>query len=402
MNLESLRMQAVQSPVIPMVADLIAQTADTISLGQGVVSYGPPPAAIEQIARFLADPSLHKYQPVTGIPELVQLIGSKLQAENGIELGADSRVVVTAGSNMGFVNAILAIADPGDEIILQQPYYFNHEMAVRMANCLPVLVPTDANYQLQLAAIQAAITPRTRAIVTISPNNPTGAIYPESALRAVNALCRERRIYHIHDAAYEYFTYGQPQFSPGAIAESEVHTISLFSLSKAYGFASWRIGYMLLPQHLLAAVEKIQDTVAICPAVISQYAAIGALQAGRSYCLPHLDRIAQVRQICLNALAEVEDFCLLPSADGAFYFLLNVHASIHTNTHANTHAEINDFELVKRLIKDYRVAAIPGSTFGTTGCHLRVAYGSLQPDTAAAGMARLVKGLRQIVGSGGS
>ena len=384
MNLESSRIQAVQKPIIPLVAELIRQTPDTISLGQGVVSYGPPPEAIDQISRFLADPALHQYQPVIGIPELVQMIEAKLAVENGIVVGANHSVVVTAGSNMGFVNAILAIADPGDEIILQTPYYFNHEMAVRMANCQPVLVPTDANYQLQPAVIRAAITPKTRAIVTISPNNPSGAVYPESDLRAVNDLCHQHDIYHIHDAAYEYFTYGLPQFSPGAVGQAE--TISLFSLSKAYGFASWRIGYMVIPTHLLTAVQKIQDTVVICPSVISQYAAIGALQAGLAYCQPKLKAIADVRQICLDYLTQIADLCTVPTADGAFYFLLNVHTNI------------GDFELVERLIHDYQVAVIPGHTFGMSGCYLRVAYGALQPETVIEGMGRLVAGMRAIVG----
>ncbi|MBW4467162.1 MAG: pyridoxal phosphate-dependent aminotransferase [Pegethrix bostrychoides GSE-TBD4-15B] len=386
MNFESLRMQAVQPPIIPTVAELIRQTPGTISLGQGVVSYGPPPEAIEQLSRFLANPTLHQYQAVIGIPELLQAIEAKLAAENGIG-GAAQQVVVTAGSNMGFVNAVLAIADPGDEIILQTPYYFNHDMAVRMANCRPVLVPTTAEYQLQPAAIQAAITSRTRAIVTVSPNNPTGAVYPEADLRCVNALCQIHGIYHIHDAAYEYFTYGVPQFSPGAIAVNQAQTISLFSLSKAYGFASWRIGYMVIPAALLSAVQKIQDTVAICPSVISQYAAIGALQAGWPYCQPHLKTLAEVRQICLDQLAQISDLCLVPVTDGAFYLLLKVQT------------EINDLELVKRLIREYRVAVIPGSTFGLTGGYLRVAYGALQPATVAEGMGRLVAGLRGIVGS---
>ena len=104
---------------------------------------------------------------------------------------------------MGFVNAVLAITDPGDEIILLTPYYFNHEMAVAIANCKAICVPTDSNYQLMPDAIEAAITDRTRAVVTISPNNPTGAVYQESALREVNDICCKHRIYHISDEAYE-------------------------------------------------------------------------------------------------------------------------------------------------------------------------------------------------------
>ena len=132
-----------------------------------------------------------------------------------------SRVVVTAGGNLAFMNAVLAIADPGDEFIFPVPFYFNHEMAVDIANCRAVPVKTTREYQLDLDAIANAITPRTRAVVTVSPNNPTGAVYPEAALRAVNALCRDRGIFHIHDEAYEYFTYeGTPHFSPGSIDDA--------------------------------------------------------------------------------------------------------------------------------------------------------------------------------------
>ena len=182
---------------------------------------------------------------------------------------------------MGFVNAVLAITDPGDEIILNTPYYFNHEMAITMADCKAVCVPTDENYQLRPEPIEKAITTRTRAVVTISPNNPSGAVYPEKTLRQVNDLCRRHGIYHISDEAYEYFIYdGARHFSPGSIAGSSQHTISLFSLSKAYGFASWRIGWMVIPERLFRPIRKIQDTILICPPVISQWAAVGAMRVG--------------------------------------------------------------------------------------------------------------------------
>ena len=278
------RMQAVQSPVIPIVGRLIRDHPGTISLGQGVVHYGPPRQAFESVAGFLENPR-NKYDAVDGTLELRRALEKKLRDENGIESGNGTRIFVTAGANMGFMNAVYAVADPGDEIIILKPYYFNHEMAICMANAKPVAVETDANYQPDLDAIEKAMTPRTRAVVTISPNNPTGAVYDESILRTLNALCRDRGIYHIHDEAYEYFTYeGAEHFSPGSIEGSPEHTISLFSLSKAYGFASWRIGYMALPEQLFLPVQKVQDTILICPSLISQAAAAGALSAGCAYC----------------------------------------------------------------------------------------------------------------------
>lgn len=383
--MSSVRMQAVQAPIIPIVGELIRQHPGTISLGQGVVNYPPPAQAIERITEFLSKPAHHKYQAVEGIPELRAAIARKLETENGMDL-SDRAIVVTAGSNMAFLNAILAITDPGDEVILQTPYYFNHEMAIKIASCHPVLVPTDENYQIQPDLIRAAITERTRAIVTISPNNPTGVVYSESALREVNQMCQAHNLFHISDEAYEYFTYGVSHFSPGSIPGN--HSISLFSLSKAYGFASWRIGYMVIPKNLLAAVQKIQDTNLICPAVVSQFAAVGALEAGKAYCQEKLSAIAEVRNLVLQELDSIRHFCTIPEADGAFYFLLNVHTNL------------DSMDLVKQLIHDYGVAVLPGFTFGLDqGCYLRVGYGALEKETAIAGIGRLVKGLKAIAAS---
>jgi len=274
-------MDAVQAPIIPILGEWIRQTPGTISLGQGMVAYGPPPEALDAIPQFLSSSDAHGYGPVEGMPALVGALEAKLTRENGFDLSS-SRVVVTAGGNMAFMNAVLAVADLGDEVILQTPFYFNHEMAIVMAGCRAVAVPTDDRYQLQVDRIRDAITPRTRAIVTISPNNPSGAVYSVEDLAAVNQLCAERGLWHIHDEVYEYFTYGEARHvSPGAAPGAAAHTISLFSLSKAYGFASWRIGYMVIPETLWMAVTKIQDTILICPPHVSQAAAVGALSAGR-------------------------------------------------------------------------------------------------------------------------
>ena len=128
--------------------------------------------------------------------------------------------MVTAGANMAFMHAVMAITTPGDEVILPIPFYFNHEMAIEMAGCRAVRVPTDERYQLDLDAIDRAITSRTRAVVTISPNNPSGAVLDPASLRAVNELCRMRGLYHIADEPYEYFTYGSARhFSPQEIVE---------------------------------------------------------------------------------------------------------------------------------------------------------------------------------------
>ena len=376
-----------QPPVIPIVAELIRAHPGTISLGQGVVHYGPPAEAGARVAGFFTDPKNHKYKPVDGVAPLREALARKLGEEHGADVGDARRLVVTAGGNMAFMNAVLAVADPGDEVILQTPYYFNHEMAVRIAGCRPVLVPTDARYQLRPGAIADAITPRTRAVVTVSPNNPTGAVYPEAALRETNALCARRGVYHVHDEAYEYFTYdGAAHFSPAAVASGEAHTICLHSLSKSYGFASWRIGSMLIPAHLYDAVRKIQDTILICPPVVSQFAAVGALEAGRPYCEAHRGGIERVRATLLEGLRSLGDACDVPPAEGALYFFPTVDT------------KLGAMQLVERLVREHGVAVIPGTTFGVEGrCVIRVSFGALQPETAIEGVGRLVRGLKAVV-----
>jgi aspartate/methionine/tyrosine aminotransferase len=384
---ESSRMAAVQQPVIPAVGRLIRKHPGTISLGQGVVHYPPPPQAIERIATFLRDPDNHKYKLVDGIPELLERLAGKLDTENGIRTGAASRIVVTAGGNMAFINAALAVTSPGDEVILLAPYYFNHEMAIRFVGCHPVVVETGPGFLPDAEAIGAAITPRTRAVVTISPNNPSGAVYPRALLERINTLCAGAGVFHIHDEAYEYFVHGGTRHvSPGSFPGAEDHTISLYSLSKSYGMASWRVGYMVIPARLHGAVAKVQDTNLICPPVISQHAACGALEAGRAFVTARVAALGEVRGAVLERLAALGDLVEEPTSDGAFYILLSVRTAI------------GPMVLVERLIAEHGVAVIPGSTFGLgNGCALRVSYGALEPDTVAEGVGRLVEGLRRIL-----
>jgi aspartate/methionine/tyrosine aminotransferase len=386
---QSDRIKAVQSPVIPIVAEWIRQRPGTISLGQGVVNYGPPKSAIDAIGQFAADPENHKYKPVHGIQPLLDAIEKKLSEENNIRISDSHRIVVTAGGNMGFVNAILAVAGVGDEVILLAPYYFNHEMAVGIAGCKSVLVATDHTFRPDVSAIAKAITRRTRAVVTISPNNPTGAVYPEPLLRQINELCRDSGICHIHDEAYEHFLWdGGRHYSPASDQSASPHTISLFSLSKSHGFASWRIGYMLIPKHLFEAVRKIQDTILICPPVISQFAAVGALSEGPAWCRAKINELAEVRSLVADELKQLSRFCAIAPAAGAFYLFLKVHTPLDSMT------------MVQRLIAEHKVAVMPGSTFGMDqGCYLRIAYAALSKETVKEGIGRFVSGVKMIAGA---
>ena len=387
MNRPSARIAAVDVPIIPTIAAMVREFPGTISLGQGVVSYGPPPDAIAALPALMADPALHKYQAVAGIAPLVDAIGAKLADENAIAVAGRSAIMVTAGSNSAFLTAVLAVSDPGDEFILPTPYYFNQEMALKMCGCQPVLVPTREDWQLDVDAIEAAITPRTRAIVTVSPNNPTGAVYHEADLRRVNALAAGRGLYHFSDEAYEYFCYGGARhFSPGSIPGAHAHTLSFFSFSKNYGMASWRVGYVVYPRALDEAMHKVQDTNLICAPVVSQLLALEALRRGRAIVAPRVAALAGVRTAVHDALAALDGLAEFPRTEGAFYVLIKLPG-------------VADPLAFNRAMTDrHRVATIPGFAFGLTDTkranYQRLSYGALDAATVAEGVARFVAAVR--------
>ncbi len=257
-------------------------------------------------------------------------------------------------------------------------------MALRFASVNPVVVPADANYSPDLDALREAITPQTRAIVTVSPNNPTGAVYDADILRAVNALCAEHGLYHISDEAYEYFTYGDHQhYSPASANAATRHTISLFSFSKAYGFASWRIGYMLVPRHLYRPLLRIQDTNPLCPPVISQFAALGLLECGVEFVRTSMKPLIAARAYCMQELQKQHDCLETASPAGAFYIYVKLLAG-------------GDFmQIARELIERYQIAVIPGAAFGDVSeCTFRLSYGAVDREDLAEGMARLICGLQ--------
>lgn len=373
--------------MIPIVGRWTGENPGTISLGQGIVHYPPPPEVFRAVAdASTSDRSVDQYGPVAGNEPLLTRMREKLQTENGIALD-DAAVVCSAGANMAFINVVLAIADVGDEIILLRPYYFNHDMAIEIAGCRAVHVATDGSHQPDLDQIEHAINAKTKAVVTVSPNNPTGAVYSPQRLKDINALCARHGVFHISDEAYEYFLHDEAEhYSPGSIAGADAHTISLFSLSKSYGMAGWRVGYGVFPNSLLDAVSKVQDTNLICPPKICQVAAEAALNVGSEWCREQSVSFTRVRDAAIQELSLLEDRCRVATPEGAFYLFLDLE-SVQ-----------DDMELVEQLIREHGVAVLPGSAFGSqSDCSLRVSYGALAPETAIDGVGRLRRGLDAIL-----
>jgi aspartate/methionine/tyrosine aminotransferase len=384
------RIASVDTPVMPAIAALVRDNPGTISLGQGVVNYGPPSEAIAALPGLMGDVALNKYQAIIGYPALINALTQKLADENNIHCEPDSVVMVTAGSNMAFLNCLLAVGDPGDEFILPSPYYFNQEMAIRMVGCVPVPVPVNEDWSLDVEALAAAVTPRTRAIVTVSPNNPTGAVYSKESLTAVNALCAAKNIYHFSDEAYEYFTYdGAEHFSPASLPGAQRHTISFYSMSKNYGMASWRIGYVVFPADLLDAMNKVQDTNLICAPVASQMLALEVLKYGRAWVQPKIDALAVVRKNVYERLKGLGDLVQFPETQGAFYVFLKL---------PGLAAEVDQLAFNRAMAQRHQVVSVPGYTFGLRDTeranYQRLSYGALDAVSVDQGVERYVAAVK--------
>ena len=382
------RLAAVQTPVIPQLGALIAATPGTLSLGQGMVNWAPPAqvgravaAAIEAAGQGAA--GLDGYGPVVGDGALLAAIDSQLRQRDGFCL-QESELLVTVGSNMAFNALMQVLLDPGDEVLLPLPWYFNHEMAVRLAGGVPVSVA--ASVVPDPEPLAAAITPRTRAIVTVSPNNPSGAVMPRAVLEAINGLCARRGLVHLHDEAYDLFTYGDAvHWSPGCLAGSGAHTVTLRSLSKAYGMAGWRLGYAVVPRLLMADLAKIQDTVLICSPRLTQVAAGAALAAGPDWCRPRIAELAQRRARVLERLGvDGAPWRLVTAPDGAFYALVELDTPLAADG------------VMERLVREHRVAVVSGRSFGLGGCTLRLSYGVLEGAALEEALDRLVGGLQAL------
>ena len=396
------RIAAVLEPVIPRLGALVRGSPGTLSLAQGMVSWGPPPAVAQAALAAIAQagPALDRYGPTWGEPVLLEAARQRLISRNGLDLDG-SALLITSGSNMAFQAIAQAICDPGSEVILPLPFYFNHVMAVQLAG--GVAVPVAAGPIPDPERLAAAITPRTRAIVTVSPNNPSGVVLPPALLTAINRLCAERGLFHISDEAYDVFVHGAvPHHSPGSARGSAAHTVSLYSLSKAFGMAGWRLGYAAVPEALRPALAKVLDTMQICPPALTQRAGAAALGVDPAWTSQQVALLRPRRWQLLEAVAawqaEGLPVRLWAEPDGAFYGLLVI-----------AHPGLDSDALMERLVREQRVAAVSGRAFGFAAAGagagpgaaavggesvLRLSYGMLDGPDLSEALGRLAAGLR--------
>jgi len=307
------------------------------------------------------------YSEASGLPALRQEIAKKLQRDNRIDANP-AQILVTVGAIEGLAAAVMAAIDPGDEVILPTPTYSTHIRQVIIASGKPVLVPAieEAGFALDIEGIRKAITNRTRAIMYCSPSNPSGTVFSEQQLRALAEIALKHNLMVITDEAYEYFTFdGHEHFSIASIPEMRKHVVSCYTFTKTYAMTGWRIGYLHADEQLIPQVTKAHIPFAICAPVVSQYAALAALQGPQDCVAGFRDHYRLARDLMCERLDAMRSVFAYQRPHGSYLMFPRILVEEGKDSAS----------FCKRLLREGRVSTTPGVAFGPTGeQHLRLSF----------------------------
>jgi aminotransferase len=301
------------------------------------------------------------------LAQLREEIAAKLKRDNKID-ASPSEIIVTVGAIEGLAAAVMAVIDPGDEVILPSPTYSTHIRQVVIASGKPVLVPTveAEGYRFDFDAIRNAITSRTKAFMYCSPNNPTGTVLTEDEIRQLADIALKHNLTVITDEAYEYFTFDDARhISIAALPGMAKHVISCFTFTKTYAMTGWRIGYLHADHEVIPQIAKAHIPFAICAPVVSQYAALAALQGPQDCVSQFRDHYLTTRNLMCDRLDCVPELFEYQRPEGSYLMFPRILAR----------GGEDSASFCKRLLREARVSTTPGIAFGPTGeAHLRLSF----------------------------
>ena len=363
-------------------ASLRAGGKDVISLGQALPGFPPPPTALSAAEAAIRNQDTHIYSADAGILPLRQALAEQLQTYHAIEVDAENEIIITAGANQAFMLALMTIIEPGDEVLLPSPYFMNHEMAVRAVGAIPVEAPLreEQGFALCWGDIESHITVKTRAVIIVSPSNPTGAVCNPTELDSIVRHLLARNIYVISDETYMHFVYGAEHFrSALTVSEWRNGVLMVSSFSKCFAMTGWRVGYLIAPPEIIAQAMKIQDAMIICASVVAQEAVLSAVRHNWNYPNLFLPMLTERRDALRNALKRSPRLHWKETGGGFFAFV---------RVTGCTDSE----KLAMALIDQAHVVTIPGNYFGKIGeGFLRLSYGSVDIEVLEKAMQRLAK-----------
>ncbi|MBK8252721.1 MAG: pyridoxal phosphate-dependent aminotransferase [Polyangiaceae bacterium] len=323
-----------------------------INLGQGICDLPtPPPVAKAAIDAITTNKVV--YTAPEGIAPLRAAIAEKIERRYGLKYDAATETVVTSGATGGFAAACLALFDPGDEIVMFEPYYGYHLNTVLTFGLKPVLVPTKPpNWAVNAADIRAAITPKTRAILVCTPGNPSGKVWTESELSAVAAICEEHDLLAVTDEIYEHMVYdGRTHIPLATQGKAKDRTVMISGFSKTFAVTGWRLGYLTAAPEIARRITIAHDLMYVCAPTPLQHAMVEALKMPESYYTALLDAYAKKREILCSAL---RDAGLTPyEPEGAYYVLADIRKLGAPNAKA----------AAMMLLERTKIASVPGTSF---------------------------------------
>ena len=296
-----------------------------------------------------------KYTPSAGIPELRQAISQKLLKDNGLDYKS-SQVIVSNGAKQSCFNAIAAVVNEGDEVIIPAPYWLSYPEMVRIVGGEPVFVPTreENNWKITPEDFENAMTPRTKMIIINSPGNPTGSIYTREELKALSEVAAEEDIYILSDEIYEKLTYDGAEHVSVASISPEAYdlTITINGFSKAYAMTGWRLGYLAAPEPIARAIDSMQSHMTSNPCSFAQYGALAALTGDQQCVVDMREEFDIRRQYMFERLTQIQGVSAV-RPQGAFYVLANISA-----------LGLKSQNFADRLLSKSSVAVVPGVAFG--------------------------------------
>ncbi len=361
------RVQNLKPSGIRKFFDIVATMKDVISLGIGEPDFNTPERILQAGIRSLQNGETH-YTSNSGTLELRRGIATYLEQRYGIEYDPNSELVISVGVSEALYLALTALLDPGEEVIVSTPCFVAYQAEVILAGGIPVEVPTleDDDFQIRPETIEAAITPRTKAILIGFPNNPTGVVASKKCLLELQDIANRYDLAVISDELYDQLVYGVPHVCFAALPGARQRTLLLGGFSKNYAMTGWRIGFAAGPSEMIQGLLRIHQYTIMCAPTMAQAAALEALTSGQEYVDQMVDEYNRRRELIVGGLNQLGLTTIEPH--GAFYAFPKI-----------TIAGMDDEIFAQMLLEEERVAVVPGSAFGLGGegfvrCSYATAY----------------------------
>jgi aspartate/methionine/tyrosine aminotransferase len=358
-----------------------------IGFGAGEPDFPTPPAIVAAAEAACADPRNHRYTPAPGLPELREAVAAKTLRDSGVEV-APSQVVITNGGKQAVYEAILAVVDDGDEVLLPAPYWTTYPEPVRLAGGVPVVLPTTeaTEFRVTVEQLEAARTDRTKALIFVSPSNPTGSVYTREEIEAIGRWALEHGVIVLTDEIYEHLTYDGHDFHSilEVVPELAEQCVILNGVAKTYAMTGWRVGWLIGPADVVAAVSNLQSHLSSNVANVSQRAALAAVSGDLSAVEEMRNAFDRRRRVMHGMLADIDGVtCLEPQ--GAFYAYPNLTGLLGRELGGRSAS--STLELADLVLEEAKVAFVPGEAFGSPG-YGRFSF-ALGDDDLVEGIARI-------------